>query len=305
MKIVMILIGFSILHLSVKGQTSFFVNALPVWSIGSHYVDDNPMKPIDKWSTSFQTISEDTVIGSSVYKKVVESSDSFFTSKTVNCLIREDTTGKVFLRTGNSEIIAFDFGLKAGDTLLTDNLWKLPYQFYFKVDSVSTIILRNNQSYTASYVQVFMFSNNQICTSCSFPDVWVQGIGSLKYGLTYPILFKTGGCCPSVLLCFHENNQLAYQNPGYNTCYLNTDVNELVSAESYIHLFDNGYGNIIIENNANRKGTIVLYTIDGKNVANYKVDSKTRAFCPPGSGIYLYRFESSDGKVQTGKVLVR
>jgi hypothetical protein len=174
MKKLMVIICFSIVYLTLKGQTSFFVDTLPIWHIGYHYVDENPMNPVDKWSTSFQTIAEDTLIGSSVYKKVVDSTDSLFVSRTVRCLIREDSTGKVFLRSGNSEIVAFDFELRAGDTLLTDNFWGLPYRFYIKVDSVSTIVFRNNQSYMATYVQVFMFADNQICKSCSFSDIWVQ-----------------------------------------------------------------------------------------------------------------------------------
>ena len=70
---------------------SFFFDTLPYGILGYHYVDENPMNPVDKWSTSFQTIAEDTIIASSVYKKVVDSTDSLFVSRTVRCLIREDS----------------------------------------------------------------------------------------------------------------------------------------------------------------------------------------------------------------------
>jgi hypothetical protein len=54
-----------------------------------------------------------------------------------------------------------------------------------------------------------------------------------------------------------------------------------------------------------KTGRLFIFDLNGKQILGQAVNQSDAQFCLPSVGVYLYRFVSDKGKVQTGKVLVR
>jgi hypothetical protein len=124
--------------------------------------------------------TQDTLIGSLVYKKVYSMSDDSLFSNSKPLFIREDTIAKkVFVLSADStsERLLYDFSMQVGDSTYLSFKYPSPFGFgngYYHVDSVSTINTLagiRNVFYLTSYV-------NQITTFPVYQLEWIEGAGS-------------------------------------------------------------------------------------------------------------------------------
>lgn len=289
------------------GQNVSILDASLKWNIGTHFQFDGPIHPYDFWTTSFLHVEGDTLMNEKHYKKLVSCADSLCGKKSLKSYIREEAS-RVYLANKTEELIQFDFNLQQGDTMIMDFLQSVnrDLRIYIRVDSVKSIVLRDQKGRIAQYVTVFDYYKSRLGVY-SINDVFVEGIGSLKFGLEYPItLFITAEHTRSpTLLCFYSGDNINYSNPEINNCYLSTEVQQLLKQPVLIQVLTSNRGILEIQLIEAKAGKLFVFDINGKLISGQAVNQSGSQFCLPSSGVYLYRFESDKGEVQTGKVMLK
>jgi len=108
------------------------------------------------------------------------------------------------------DVLLADFDVHAGDQVDIYCNWLWLDRQLVTVDNVDSIQI-NNQ-----YRKRINLRKNYWT-----PDSWVEGIGSVIFGLFFPAPegVVDVGDVPK-FLCLHLNNELLYQNPEYDTCFL-------------------------------------------------------------------------------------
>lgn len=304
MKKTMILTLFIIKIINAVGQNISILDTSFKWNIGTHCVNESPFNSYDKWSTAFLHTEGDTLMNEKHYKKLVSCADSLCGKKSMKSYIREEK-GQVFLANKTEEVLQFNFTLKKGDTMIMQ-LFKrgdVITQYYIRIDSVKTLLWPDQKERIAQYATVFSYYNSQL-GGYSINDIFVEGIGSLKFGLEYPRLFVTGDAwCFPTLLCFYSGESLIYAESKINNCYLSTGLQQLQQPK-IVQVFANAYRMFEIQFTEVKAGKLFVFDLNGKQIFGQAVNHSGTQFCLPSSGIYLYRFESDKGEVQTGKILV-
>ena len=283
------------------GQKHSIVDTINTWNIAVNYVNEDPISPYNYWRTQIFTIEETIEINNIDYRKIMGYDNPDLDSGELIYSIREDSTGKVFYFNGNTEITAFDFGLEQGDTFMitscTGGKFNQDYFVKATVDSVSSILL-NSEKYEAIYLTI---GDEETMT-----DIWVKGIGSLQFGLFYPVLFMTGGTYRDYhLLCMHKGSELVYFNEQFDECYLKTSIDEPLLNKNQMSCFSVGNGRIKINLSGETNGIFTLYSTLGRKIWSSHIETSATYYKTTNSGLYLYRFESSSGYIKTGKVLLK
>jgi hypothetical protein len=267
-------------------------------------VSEEPIDPYNRWSTYFEHIEGDTIINEMHYKRLVHCLDSMCVNKSFKSFIREDS-GKVFLADKTREFILYDFNLKQGDSLVMYYLWdeRNSNPLFIQVDSVKSVIFQDQTERIIQHVTVYAYHYRE----SSFKDVLVEGIGSMRFGLEFPIsLFVTGttGCYPN-LLCFYTDKNLVYTNPEFNDCYITTGISQFHEKPELVKVFSAPNGMLVLELTSSVSGTIFIFNMLGEIVSQKKILDSTSQLYMPGTGIYLYRFVSDDGQIQSGKTFIQ
>jgi hypothetical protein len=291
------------LMLSSFGQNVSVLDPSLKWNVGYHCVDEGPYKPYDFWTTSFLHTESDTLMNEKHYKRLISCDDSLCGKKSLKSYIREEA-GRVFMANKTEELLLFNFNLQQGDTMIMDFFIKIGVRYYIRVDSVKSIVLHDQKERTAQYVTVFDYYGSKL-SGMSLNDVFVEGVGSLKFGIEYPIgFFVTGsaGCWPN-LLCLHTGNHLTYSNPNFNTCYLSTGISEIQQQKLVQVSANNNTLEIRLQNT--NVGRFSVFDLQGKTILSQTINQAVSQFCMPGTGVYLFRFETDKGEFQSGKVLVK
>jgi hypothetical protein len=265
-------------------------------------VNEGPFHGYDIWSTAFLHVEGDTLMNEKPYKKLISCTDSLCGKETLKSYIREEA-GRVFLANKTEEILQFDFNLQQGDTMIMQLFKKGDriIQYYIQIDSVKSIVLNDQKDRMAQYVTIFDYYYR----GYSIKDVFLEGLGSLNFGLEYPRdLFITGDAwCETTLLCFYSGGNLIYSNTEINNCYLSTGLSEIRQPELIQISANNGM--LEIQLTEAKAGKLFVFDLSGKLILSQAVNQSGSQFCLPSQGVYLYRFVSGKGKVQTGKVLVQ
>ena len=288
----------------LSAQNISITDSLNRWNIGLNCVNYEPIDPYDRWSTYFVHIEGDTVMNNKHYKKLFRSADSTYLNKDFKSYIREDS-GKVFLANKTREILLYDFNLKQGDSLVMYFLWDDmdTNPLFIHVDSVKTAIFQDQKERLLQFVSVYDYSKR----GRSINDVLAEEIGSLKFGLEYPgNLFLTGANgCYANLLCFYTDKNLIYSNPEFNDCYITTGINHVQVKPELVRVFSAQNGILVVEKTGLVSGKIFVFNMLGELVRQEKILDSTTQFFMPAAGVYLYRFVSNDGRIQTSKVFTR
>jgi hypothetical protein len=257
-----------------KGQKTIEPNKRWIYAIG----EDVPVYKI-----SYQEcleIGNDTLVNGIYYSNLWIMNGCNYSSRILKGFIRENLSNKIFYRPFNEskEYLIYDFSLRKGDSIYLELL-----SSYYLIDSIE------KQS-------VYYLHSNQKQLK------WIKGIGK-DDGLLYENYvggFRLFSCCQS-------GGNTIYHNPNYTSCVI-TSNEELEKLSSKIAVFQlpDGLLNIELQNKQTSVGKLTLYMPDGREVEMVKVKLLANTeVCPPGTGLYLYRFESNTGGVQTGRVLVK
>ena len=168
----------------------------------------------------------DTIIDNKRYTKVyqqycyseTECEDNFY----YYAAVREDTIGmKIYglfpcadsPYTNCSEKLLADFDVEVGDRIMVYSQW-FTSQLPAIVESVDFVEINGEYRKRINIKDEYQFFPD------SPRDIWIEGIGSVIYGLFFPnpeVVIDAED--PPAFLCLHIDDFLIYQNPFYNTCY--------------------------------------------------------------------------------------
>ena len=96
---------------------------------------------------------------------------------------------------------------------------------------------------------------------------------------------------------------MVYTNPKFNDCFITTATKELPVSSSLIRAFQDTKGKLTVELNKAKSGTIYLYNTMGQLYKTEIITERLNTISLPGNGIFIYRFESGDGQIQSGKIV--
>lgn len=237
------------------------------------------------WNTSYSTLTYeffgDTTIDSQTYLKLYESNKENPLNWNLWGYMREENK-KVWLKfvPESPEILMYDFNAMAGDTLLVGLQGQ--YNVPLVVDSIGLIEINGTDriKYHLSFYD--------------YTETWIDGIGSssgMCYSGTSTI---TGGWYE--LLCMSENEELMYQNPDYESCYLVTKVNEIDNPKFQIYP-NPTKDQLTIRNIYNEKiESITLSNANGQVIKHFNSKNTQFDISDISSGIYFLKIGFDKGE---------
>lgn len=285
-RICTLLIIICLFFLNVTAQN--FVSENNLWSI---LAIDGSGENMWKKTGTFKFMGDST-LNETLYSKLFESSDNGESWK-FNSLWYENNDSIFSYSTYHKkDILIYDFNIEERDSFYIEE----SDGRYLYVDSVKTQLWGNSER-KIIYLSTKEYSDRQ--------TIWIQGVGQDGVITRSTEIDIMGAICH--ILCFHENGELVYQNPDYNTCYINinTAVTTLEDQAKLIEVFPNDLGLLTIRILNQQQGELTLFNIEGKQVLQQKIIETETQICLPQSGALIYHFTSEKGEVQTGKVMMR
>ena len=173
-------------------------------------------------------IDGDTLVNDMHYKKVmrkISSETNYWHGSTeyysLYGLIREEPEGKVFYQPIDQDTVylLYDFSMNINDTVVMswcqgpNPLWDVT----IRIDSITTQYIAGMDR---RVFYVSSKSTNVPNEEWRWLNTWIEGIGATE-GLLYSChVTAAGGITLHNLLCYHENGDLVYMNPDYDTCFV-------------------------------------------------------------------------------------
>ena len=176
--------------------------------------------PNDHYSTLVHWISNDTLVEGVRYTKVLETRNGEGTPRLATLLREED--GKVWKRKAADDILIYDFTAQVGDTLRFGDSHEFEYWI---VDSISFEQIGGVDRKKFWFGLEYDITGEPVAI-----ETWTEGIGSdmgLLFSGSYHV---TGGYYRA--LCFHQNEELVWQNEYYGTCMIDAVEEEVAPVVS-------------------------------------------------------------------------
>lgn len=205
---------------------SYSQDTVKCWNISVYDDDFSPEHMNPTWTYYGLKTGGDTLISEISYKKLYISHDSLFRETFGIVGIREDSK-RIYLsksRYSLEEVLLYDFSLDTGDSITVYRLIGIEnYSIHPAkaiVDSISTIIIDGD-------IRKQLFIEYQCVGYPEYieKDIWVEGIGSLDFGLLNESCRCLTGCyTSSFLTCYSENSTTIWRNPLFNSCYIDSSA---------------------------------------------------------------------------------
>jgi hypothetical protein len=272
---------------------SFFLNAP-----AQNFVSENNLWSIvitnsgtDQYNRSiYYKFLGDSTINQTTYEKLYSTKDEQMEEWGFNSLWYEQNDS-IFKYDENSQqnLLTYDFNIEEKDSFYYSTA-----EMYMYVDSTNTTIWGGEER------KHIYLSTPEIP---GLQTIWRQGVGQDGLIIRSSEAFIVGAFAK--ILCFTENNELVYQNPDFNTCYINTtDVTTIEDQAKLIEVFPCDIGTLTIRMSSQQQGEFMLFDLEGRKILNQDINDTETQLCLPQSGIFIYRFTSNEGEIQTGKVYV-
>ena len=234
-------------------------------------------------------ITGDSTLNNIDYKKIYTSDEEMPTYWTLNGLIREDSTKKVWYKSNayDYEVLLYDFSLAPGDSL------KLGFDtaFYYTVDSITTEMIDGSQR------NKYWISQDDYY----WHETWIEGIGSNKGIINGVMATAVGGW--TWLLCMSEDGELIFMNQNYESCYLITGINKI--DKPIIQIYPNPAKKLLrIENTTNIEiESISITNINGQIIKQFNSRKKQLDISEISSGFYFLKISYENGEL-TEKIII-
>ena len=262
--------------------------------------------PTPESVTESLMVSGDTLVDGVLYKKVLRklSSETQYWHGSLEYdlygIIKEEESGKVFYKPIEQEIeyLLYDFGMNVNDTAVMYWCQNSNWEVHVRIDSIAT------QHIAGAERRVFYVSSKDMFgDEWHWLNTWVEGIGAME-GLLYSChVVNAGGITLHELLCYHEDGELVWQNPNYNTCLIDPESIQDNTEESGLQVYPNpARDRVVIE--GVEAAEVQVYNALGQLV---KTVRRTNEIDLSGlvDGVYLLRITDAEGKVYTNKITVR
>lgn len=213
----------------------------------------------------------DTMLNNKQWFKLYATQDSLFQQNLRYLgLIRTKNDLVLYRDTLNELDTLYNFGLSVGDSVQYDLSNDLPVN-----DSVHITNIDSTQI-NGAYRKWFSFSILQL-----FPffleEVWIKGVGSI-HGPLFPydpqlLSGETKKPDSLFLTCLYSGNQLVWQKPSYNQCYIKRVLgNKTPQAKTGLKLYPNPFSNQIrLEGNQWKALTLTIFNNTGQVIRKMNV----------------------------------
>ena len=262
--------------------------------------------PIPESVTESLMVSGDTLVDGVLYKKVLRklSSETQYWHGSLEYdlygIIKEEESGKVFYKPIEQEIeyLLYDFGMNVNDTAVMYWCQNPNWEVHVRIDSIAT------QHIAGAERRVFYVSSKDMFgDEWHWLNTWVEDIGAME-GLLYSChVVNAGGITLHELLCYHEDGELVWQNPTYNTCLIDPLSIQDNTEESGLQVYPNPARDRVVTEGI-EVAEVQVYNALGQMV---KTVRRTNEIDLSGlvDGVYLLRITDAEGKVYTNKITVR
>lgn len=277
------------LTLCSRSQTDFhFADSTAQWNVFV-FSDQVP-----NTNTNNYVVWEDVVWQNKQYQNIM------------GTLYRRDSLNRIYTPhpydTAQSDGIMYDFGANVGDTVSFKRL--LPGYTWFPgtliVDSTDTV------NWDKPRRRLFLQTLNGMDG-----EVWIDGIGALYADpLMHILQYNPPGPGSNAiynLLCFHENGQLVYQDPNYNSC--NTELNEPAQVKTKV--FPNPADDLVTFQlpgfSGRRDLRLEITNLNGRQVIStpFQASSIQIGTASLPRGIYFYSVVKGPQRLATGKLVLQ
>lgn len=240
--------------------------------------------------TSSFKFSGDTTIQQKRYKKLYYSEDEQKKDWKINSLWfeRNDSVFKYWPWTSETTLI-YDFNIAEKDSFQIDESLTL------FVDSIRI------KEWGGKMRKHWYFVGGEDYSSKT--TIWIEDVGNLNNFTRSSDINITGAL--TTLLCFSESNELVYQNPQYNDCYINTLTPIIETGPELVNVYVGGENMITVYPLNRNMGIIEVFTIAGCKIVQKQIELTESKINLPLKGTYIYRFITQTGEIQTGKVVVK
>jgi hypothetical protein len=223
------------------------------------------------------------------YYKLNVKNDSSQNYTYINKILREDSTGKVFLADFNNQILQdeyllYDINAQVGDTFDVRN------EFFFNQSGNQLRVLDIDTVFIAGKNRKRIELEHSMFTH---PDhgneFWYEGIGS-SLGLIYP--GAQWFDFSFTLLCFTESNQTTLLSSYYTNCWIDVYTNDINLNQSIIIFPNPANDRINIENN--EASTLEIINMQGQIVDTKSLTEKVNNLDLSNlvSGVYTLRIKT-------------
>ncbi len=222
--------------------SSFSQDTVKCWNLTIYDDDFSPEHLKPTWTYYGMKTGGDTIISGIPYKKLFISYDSLFRETFGIVGIREDSS-RIYLSESRytlEEALLYDFSLDTGDSITVYRLIRIDHpsinQALAIVDSINTISIDGD-----TRKQLFIEYQCIGCPECVEKDIWVEGIGSLNFGLLNESCMCFIGCyTKSYLTCYSENNSIIWRDSAFSSCYIDSsaimDIEQEIVQENVISI---------------------------------------------------------------------
>ena len=264
-KTIFILLTFSTL-LGFSQKTKTFIDPHANWYVADTYINASPEYPsFVETTTRVYGFIGDTLIGTDIWHKLYSTADSIFsTGNFLHGFFREENGLVFYSENFNFIDTIYNFNLQVGDSIYYP-LECFENGHYMHVNLIDSIQIGEE------YLRRFHFEKAW-CPPFYIKDTWIEGIGSIN-GPLFPKWPREEGVFPDSirLTCFKSENQLLWQSPFYDECYINHTLPTFVQENqlSRINVFPNPVRDRIyieFQNNYNRDCVISIFDILGNKI---------------------------------------
>ena len=160
--------------------------------------------------TEVYRMEGDTTLGGKTYKKIYCYHKQDLSDRTLYTYACRQEDKKVFIRFygEKSEKLFFDFSFNVGDTLFVEE-----HSRKMRVTAIGDTIINGRASRYVRLVNEYEYGWHE-------EDIWVEGIGSLDYGIVWNGMRHMTGAKKYTLLCCHQGNDLLWKKSDTETCFV-------------------------------------------------------------------------------------
>lgn len=262
--------------------------------------------PTPESVTESLMVSGDTVVDGVLYKKVLRklSSETHYWHGSLEYdlygIIKEEESGKAFYKPKEQEIeyLLYDFGMNVNDTAVMFWCQNPNCEVHVRIDSIAT------QHIAGAERRVFYVSSKDMFgDEWHWLNTWVEGIGAME-GLLYSChVVNAGGITLHELLCYHEDGELVWQNPTYNTCLIDPlGIQDNIEA-SGLQVYPNPARDRVVVGGMEAV-EVKVYNTSGQMV---KCVRETNEIDLSGlvEGVYLLRITDTEGNNHAARLVVK
>lgn len=239
-------------------------------------------------STTLIRVSGDTLINNETYSTFISTNDTLGDAwQALNVFMRQDTTGKVFIKVSNGEEkLVLDFGLEVGDFF---DIESYSNECNLQVMEVDTVTLNNGER--RKRLQLEEEVNN-------FRYTWIEGIGSAfgPFFRDYCLLDIN-----TILICFSEQDELLYpDNPEF--CFrATTSVSNTLPSD--ISIYPNPISDLLyVKHGSTQLQSISIINLYGVMVYQSPY-TESLDVSQLANGTYTVLLEDTKGNVYSDKIV--